>query len=292
MYCLSRMHRYARQVAATNVALSAREAEAQAARIRAEQADRAKTDFLANMSHELRTPLNAVIGFCDLLESEAYGHVNERQVGFLRDIRGSGHHLLDIIGDILDMARLGAGRYRIAPQRVVLARLVGDCLRLAAPRAMEGGVRLSGAVEQSPPAIYADPRSIKQVLINLIGNAVKFTPRGGAVRVSGLLESDGSCLISVADTGIGIPPETLIRLFQPFQQGDNALSRRHEGTGLGLAISRELMVLHGGTLEIESEPGQGTRALARFPAERVIRESDGAATDDSAAQIDTIKRSA
>ncbi|MGD9537509.1 MAG: ATP-binding protein [Alphaproteobacteria bacterium] len=277
MYCLSRMHRYARQVAATNVALSAREAEAQAARLRAEAADRAKTNFLANMSHELRTPLNAVIGFCDLLESEAHGPINQQQAGFLGDIRSGGNHLLAIIGDVLDMAQLGAGHYRIAPQPIVLAGLVDECLRLAAPRANEGGIRLSNAIDRSLPAVHADARSIRQVLINLIGNAVKFTPRGGEVQVSGRLERDGSCLVTVADNGIGIPPDTLARLFQPFQQGDDTLSRRHEGTGLGLSISRALMALHGGTLDIESELGKGTRVLARFPAERVIRDAGDAA---------------
>jgi signal transduction histidine kinase len=269
---LRRIQHYARQVAAANLSLSEREAEARGARARAETADQAKTSFLANMSHELRTPLNAVLGFCELLETELYGALNQKQREYLGDIQASGRHLLGIINDILDTARLGAGRYQLAPEPLVVAHVVDECLRFVHGRAVEGGVGLHNAVDPLLPRLVADPRALRQVIINLAGNAVKFTPSGGLVRVEATVEASGDLALAVIDNGTGIPPESLARLFQPFQQGDTTLARRHEGTGLGLTISRELMALHGGTLAIESEFGKGTSAIARFPAGRLYRD--------------------
>ena len=286
LFNLARIQHYARVISATNLTLSEREAEANAARARAEKADHAKTSFLANMSHELRTPLNAVIGFCELLETQLYGPLNQKQGEYLRDIKTSGHHLLGIINDILDTARLGAGQHKLNPERLVLASVVDDSLRFVKGRAEEGGISLVNGVTRDMPMLFADARALRQVLINLAGNAVKFTPQGGTVSVSAWIDTGGDYVLAIVDNGTGIPRETLARLFQPFQQGDNTLTRRHEGTGLGLTISRELMALHGGTLTIESEVGQGTRALARFPAGRVIHlgrgSIDAAALSDAA----------
>lgn len=197
----------------------------------------------------------------------------------MRDIKTSGHHLLGIINDILDTARLGAGQHKLNPERLVLASVVDDSLRFVRGRAEEGGISLVNAVARDMPTLFADARAVRQVLINLAGNAVKFTPQGGTVSVTAWLDDGGDCVLAIVDNGTGIPRETLARLFQPFQQGDNTLTRRHEGTGLGLTISRELMALHGGSLTIESEVGQGTRALARFPAGRVIHLGRGSRDD-------------
>jgi PAS domain S-box-containing protein len=234
----------------------------------AEEANRAKSSFLANMSHELRTPLNAVIGFADMLTSGVYGPLNERQTEALQDIHKGGQHLLDIINDVLDMSRIEAGRYELSEDDVDVKTIIQACLKFVAPRAKKDDIALDKQVPEHLPNVWGDERAIKQVILNLISNAVKFTPSHGRVTISADSDARGSLWISIADTGPGISQEDLERLFQPFQQGEQWLTRQHEGTGLGLAISKKLMELHGGTIRLESTLGMGTTVWLRFPPTR------------------------
>jgi signal transduction histidine kinase len=236
----------------------------------ANEAVAAKSRFLANMSHELRTPLNAILGFADLLKSGIFGPLNQRQSEYAAHIHTSGHHLLDLINDVLDISRLDLDAYVLSPERLDLREAINGGLRTLSIAAEGKGVRLAAEVPEALPGVTADERALKQVLLNLLSNAVKFTPAGGTVTLAAGLRADGGLAVSVSDTGIGIPPEDMARLFQPFQRAEN--TRRHdaEGTGLGLVISRRLMEKHGGTLELESQLGKGTRAVAVFPRERVV----------------------
>lgn len=241
----------------------------------ADLANRSKTEFLTNMSHELRTPLNAVIGFSQLIKDQAFGPNSDRYVSYAEDINNSGKLLLDLINDILDMSRIEAGRLVLGEETISLHGAIQDCIRLVMPRAAEGQVQLECLADPDLPAINADPRSLKQILLNVLSNAVKFTPQQGRVTIAAELEAGGDLRIVISDTGIGIPADVLPNLFAPFRQGDNSISRRFGGTGLGLAISRKLIELHGGNVAIESEAGQGTTVYLTFPAARLVQ-ADGA----------------
>lgn len=246
----------------------------------ADMANRSKTEFLTNMSHELRTPLNAVIGFSQLIKDQAFGANSDRYVSYAEDIHNSGRLLLDLINDILDMSRIEAGRLVLSEETLSLQGAIQDCLRLVSPRAIEGQVKLDYEAEAGEVAIHADARSLKQILLNVLSNAVKFTPAQGSVRIVTKLAGNGSLRVTISDTGIGIPAEVLPNLFAPFRQGDNSISRRFGGTGLGLAISRKLIELHGGSVDIESEAGQGTIVHLTFPAERLIHPAGPAGSDE------------
>ena len=231
---------------------------------RAEEASRSKSEFLANMSHELRTPLNAINGFSEIMQSELYGPVgDEKYKEYVSDILASGRHLLELIDDILDMSKIEAGRIELDPKRVELERVLTESVRLVAKRAGDAGVKLTASVRHAP-AVWADARAVKQVTLNLLSNALKFTPAGGEVTITAEADLDGVTVI-VADSGAGIEKPRLKTLGLPFELGGDYFSKSRQGSGIGLALSKSLMDLQGGILAIASQPGKGTVACATFP---------------------------
>jgi two-component system cell cycle sensor histidine kinase PleC len=246
------------------------EAELRQSKDQAEASSAAKSSFLANMSHELRTPLNAIIGFAELLQMRQTGRITEDYVGWAGDILDSGRHLLDLINDVLELSRIEAGRYELAENNVDLGAVSRSCLAMIRSVANKSEVRVECAIPIRTAVVRGDQRSIKQVMLNLLTNAVKFTRAGGNVSVGIERGTDGTIALVVADTGIGIDPEALPRLGKPFVQADASTSRRYGGSGLGLAISFRLVELHGGTLTIKSAVGQGTSVRVTFPESRVM----------------------
>lgn len=245
--------------------LDRRAAELEQARDQAMAAARAKDEFLATMSHELRTPLNAVLGFSELLADGHAGSLNEEQREFLGHISSSGHHLLDLINDILELAKIDAGRLELERTAVDMDSLCLTSLGLVQAQAQAKALDLRYSPPPRPVSTQGDARRLRQILVNLLGNAVKFTPNGGTVSLSIDIGQDGSLRLSVLDTGIGIREEDLPRLFQPFVQLDSGITRKYQGTGLGLALSQRFAQLHGGHLEVESQPGQGSRFSLVLP---------------------------
>ena len=228
-------------------------------------ANRSKSEFLANVSHELRTPLNAIIGFSEVVERELFGPLgNERYVSYVRDIRNSGEHLLSLINDILDLSKIEAGRFQLRMEEVDCNEIAQSVARLIRPRTVEHGLTMKIDLPDRPVVLNADKRAVKQVLINLLSNAVKFTPENGTVTLASRPWHDGVEFI-VSDTGIGIDEKDMHVALAPFGQIDSQFTRKYEGTGLGLPIVKGIVELHGGTLEIKSEPTQGTSVIVRFP---------------------------
>lgn len=244
-----------------------------AARSQAELANRAKSEFLATISHELRTPLNGIIGFAEILRDGMFGPLPKRYAEYAGIIHESGQHLLDIINNLLEMARLNTDRYELMEQEVDSRALIEGCLSLLRARAHEKGIALRLALGACP-RLWADRRALMNIVLNLGSNAIKFTEGGGQVTLTSGCDGGGRFFLEVADTGIGIPAEMMPRLFKPFEQGESDMNRRHEGTGLGLAISKNLTELHGGSLDIESEVGVGTRATVHLPATRILCRSE------------------
>jgi signal transduction histidine kinase len=241
------------------------ELEVKAAQERAESANKAKSRFLANMSHELRTPLNAVIGFTDLMRQRTFGPLgNERYEEYATLIYDSGQLLLDLISDMLDMAKIEAGKLELNYERVDVNGTVEDCVRMLRDRADNNGLELTISLPEEPLFLIADRRAVKQVLLNLLTNAIKFTPAGGHVGVS-VRYGDGLATITVRDTGVGIPASELPRLGNPFEQVNCDPMLAKGGSGLGLALVRALMEKHGGTLSVDSEEGVGTTVRITFP---------------------------
>ncbi len=241
------------------------EMEIKAAQERAEAASKAKSRFLANMSHELRTPLNAIIGFTDLMRQETFGPLgSQRYVDYATVIYDSGQLLLDLISDMLDMAKIEAGKLELNLERVDLAGTIEDAVRLLHERADTSGIALDVIADQALPSLHADRRAVKQIVINLVSNALKFTPSGGHVTVEAKTE-DNMARLSVSDDGIGIPAGDIDRLGKPFEQvcGDPMLAK--SGAGLGLALVRALAERHGGTLTIASTEGVGTKVSVTLP---------------------------
>ncbi len=244
----------------------------QDARDRADASNRAKSAFLANMSHELRTPLNAILGFAEVMEQQLLGPLgSSRYVAYAADIRWSGNHLLQLINDVLDLSKIEAGRTEIVEEILDIPSLARDCIRLLDDRAREAGVRWREEIPDDLPALKADARGVRQILLNLLTNAVKFTPAGGTVSFQAAADDEGRLALLVADTGTGIPESELAHIFEPFRYRSNALvSRVKEGTGLGLSICKRLAEMHGGTIEIQSRIDRGTKVTVRFPANRVV----------------------
>ena len=239
--------------------------EALVARDASEKANSAKSMFLANMSHELRTPLNAVIGFAEIMHAQMFGPLGDaRYREYTGLIQDAGRHLLDLINDILDMSKIEAGKLELQCERIAVAALVGECVELMSERAAQAELELVVDLGAAPASIQADRRAIKQILLNLLSNAIKFTPAGGRVSVAARA-ARGMLVLSVTDTGIGIPGDQLYRLGNPFVQLRNSAGATQEGTGLGLALVRALAGLHRGTLKIESTEGSGTTASVEIP---------------------------
>jgi signal transduction histidine kinase len=235
----------------------------------AEAASRAKTEFLATVSHELRTPLNAIIGFSELMIRGILGPIgNPQYVEYLEDINQSGTHLLSIINDILDFSKAEASKLELHESEVDIHQVVIGLTRLMGPRARDAGLELCDRIPSDLPHLWCDERKLKQMLLNLLTNAVKFTPGGGTIDVEASCDETG-LTIKVRDTGIGIAKADLDRVLQPFVQADNELSRRHEGTGLGLTLVNSMIAMHGGQFHLESEVGSGTTAVLSFPPQRV-----------------------
>ena len=236
------------------------------ARAESERADAAKIRFIATMSHELRTPLNAIIGFSDMLTNESLDLDPRRRLEYAKLINDSGRHLLSVVNGILDVSKMENGNFEITPEPFTPAPAIESCADLLALKAQDAGVELTMRIAPDLPDVAADRRAFNQILINLISNAVKFTPRGGRVTVSA--RCDGPKLaVTVEDTGVGIGESDLPRLGEAFFQGRASYDRRHDGTGLGLSIVKGLVHLHGGEVDIKSRLGEGTRVTVRLPFE-------------------------
>ncbi len=243
------------------------------AKEKAELANSAKSEFLAAMSHELRTPLNAIIGFSEIMKTSVFGPLGDaRYKEYVDDIHGSGTHLIAIINDILDLAKIEAGKVELDEEYVNIATAVGASVRMIKKRAEEAGVTVVAEVGENLPRLFADKRKLKQIVINLLSNAVKFTPAGGKVTLRAEVDGERNLELVVADTGIGIAPADIPKAMVPFSQVDGTLSRKYDGAGLGLPLAKRLVELHGGTLRLQSEVDSGTRVTVRFPAQRLAPE--------------------
>lgn len=259
-----------------------RELQLLAAKDEADSINRMKTEFLANMSHELRTPLNAIIGFSDIIEGEMFGPVTvPKYLEYVSDIKQSGEHLLQVINDILDISKVESGTVVLDRVAVDLGEVVETSLRLVAPRAEQKHLKLTTEIAGEVPIVLGDRRRMVQLLLNLLSNAIKFTPDGGRIEARIARSDAGEVELSVIDNGIGIKARYVDRIAEPFFQVDGTLARRHEGTGLGLTLCKMFVELHGGSLIIASEFGEGTTVTARFPAE-IVQDAGGSALPSAA----------
>ena len=244
----------------------------------AEIANRSKSEFLASISHELRTPLNAIIGFSELMEKEVLGPLGRGEYkDYASDIRESGRHLLDLINDILDLSKIESGKASLIEDIIEVPQIVGSSITMVKGRARNGGIDLIVDLPPEPPLLKADSRKLKQILVNLLSNGIKFTPEGGSVSLLFEEIADGGAVLRVVDTGIGMAPKDIPVALQPFRQIDSDLNRKFEGTGLGLPLCKALCEMHDGRLEIDSGLGRGTSVAVRLPAERVCHVASGSA---------------
>ncbi|MGD9783617.1 MAG: sensor histidine kinase [Hyphomicrobiaceae bacterium] len=241
------------------------------ARRRAEAANKAKSRFLATMSHELRTPLNAIMGFSEVMKGEILGPMaNPIYKEYASNIHDSGRHLLNLINEILDLSRIEAGRYELHEEPMRLIDVAEDCHRLLKLRAESKGLQIVEDFDDNMPQVWADQRAIRQICLNLLSNALKFTPKGGRITLKVAITPDGGQMISVRDTGPGIPEEEIPKVLQAFGQGSLAHQTAEGGTGLGLPIVKNLIELHGGSFDLRSELRKGTEALAFLPRKRIM----------------------
>ena len=242
-------------------------------RAEAEAASKAKSDFLAIVSHELRTPLNAIMGFSEIMRLRMFGPVgSEKYVSYVDDIHNTAQHLLKLITEILDLSKAEVGKLTLREEDVDVVALLDQCFRLLRARAVEQGLRMSLQPPGGPvPPLHADVTLLKQVFLNLLGNALKFTPQGGSIVASVAEEPDGGLVIKVSDTGIGIAEQDLPRVLEPFVQVESAFARKHGGAGLGLPLVQKIVELHGGKVAIESALGAGTTVSVKLPPARSVR---------------------
>jgi len=234
---------------------------------RSQEANRLKSEFLANMSHELRTPLNAIIGFSELIHNEKVGPISEEQKEYLSDILTSARHLLQLINDVLDLTKVEAGKMEFRPERVDLAKVVGEVKGILRGLSSEKRIQVESQIDPSLPAVLLDGSKLKQVLYNYLSNAIKFTPPGGRVDLRFSPGGSGLFRLEVEDTGIGVKPEDMNKLFMEFQQLDSGAAKQHPGTGLGLALTKRLVEAQGGQVGFRSQYGQGSVFYAVLPLE-------------------------
>lgn len=245
----------------------------------ADIANRAKSSFLANMSHELRTPLNAIIGFSELMKNQIFGPINNpKYEEYMTDIHFSSRHLLDIINDVLDMSKIEAGKVELVESEVSISEVLASVMRIMGDRARAASIELKFEVEEGLPHLKADQRLVRQILINLVSNAVKFSPPGRPVKVKVLTFPDRHMRISIEDQGCGIPPEKIKAVQEPFGQVNDPRNYRGQGTGLGLPLAKAMLELHGGKLTLESEENKGTKVFLDFPSERTMNSRELAST--------------
>jgi signal transduction histidine kinase len=228
------------------------------------RSDQVKSEFLATMSHELRTPLNAIIGFSEVLRDGLIGEMTDKQRGFIGDIFSSGKHLLSLINDILDLSKVEAGRMELEVTTFHLPDAIENAMLLVRERASRHGIKLDKAIDERLGDYTGDERKIKQILVNLLTNAVKFTPEGGQVKVEARL-GDSAVILSVVDTGIGIAKEDQEAIFEEFRQASGSYAHKREGTGLGLTLTKRFVEMHGGKLWVESEVGKGSKFTFTLP---------------------------
>mgnify|MGYP003627209617 FL=1 len=263
------LDRFAQQVLANDAAI----AQVIDARDKAELANASKSEFLANMSHELRTPLNAIIGFSEIINDELFGPLeNEQYKEYVGDIHSSSRHLLSLINDILDLSKIEANRFELDDDELDLASLFDSCASMIRHRAAENMVSFEVSVAPGMPLVIADKRAMRQMVLNLVSNAVKFTPEKGTVRLSAFVEPDGWVVLQVSDTGIGIAKDDMSKALEPFRQiSTDETVYSAEGTGLGLPLTVALARLHDATFVINSVPGEGTTITLRLPHDRVVQ---------------------
>jgi len=269
----------------SQIALEAGRKEAEVAARNAMAASRAKTEFLANMSHELHTPLSSIIGFAEMMDQEVLGPMPPVYRDYAKNILDSGRQLLAVVGDVLDMSQIETGKYKLVETEIDLAATLTGIFRMVQGRAAQAGLYLQARLPKDLPRLKADEKAFKQIVINLISNAIKYTNAGGRIFVLPALTPEGDLSIRVVDTGIGIKEGDIARILLPFERIGEALTREQQGAGLGLSLVHALVNLHGGTLQIQSKVGVGTVVAVKLPAWRLIH-PDAPSTGAEPIEID------